>query len=383
MNQGGTAEVFISESSVLDSSIGCYQGLIILKDPESPALYSGKVISVVNQMYKQKEKQKMKKTKRILTLLLTALLLVLTFASCGSEDPSARKVGVVAMIENGAFTDMRDGIIEQLKAEGYTDDEIVYQCAAGDTSALSSIVSNMTDGTYDMVFTIATPSTQAFVNAESDTPVFFCAVSAPVAAGVLTSMETPDKNATGTSNAIPVSDIFEFSKSVTPDVTKFGIIYSGNEDNATNTATQAKEYLASQNIEYVEKTAPTAGDIETAVNALISEGADAIFIPNDSIIQDGISKLIEICNENGIPTYGSSATMVESGCLATLAIDDKGIGRKTVELAMQYVNGTALEDIPAIVVGVDYCSVNTETMKALGIDMEDITTEYAVKEYGE
>lgn len=327
----------------------------------------------------------MKRMKRFLGVLFTAALLTTSFTACGSSEGASdeKKVGVVAMIENGAFTDMRDGIIEQLKAEGYAEENIVYQCAAGDTSALSSIVSNMTDGTYDMVFTIATPSTQAFVNAESETPVFFCAVSAPVAAGVLTDMDIPDKNATGTSNAIPVSDIFELAKEITPDVEKFGLIYSGNEDNATNTITQAKEYLTSQNIAYVEKTASAANDIEAAVNALISEGAEAIFIPNDSIIQDGISILVEICNEKQIPTYCSSATTVASGCLATLAIDDMGIGKKTVELAMEYVNGKEVKDIPAQVVGIDYCSVNRTAMDALGIQLEDIHTKYEIKELGE
>lgn len=327
----------------------------------------------------------MKRMKRFLGVLLTAVLAGTMLTACGSSEGKSetKKVGIVSMIENGAFTDMRDGIIEQLKAEGYTDENIVYQCAAGDASALSSIVSNMTDGSYEMVFTIATPATQAFVNAESDTPVFFCAVSAPVAAGILTDMEQPDKNATGTSNAIPVSEIFELAKAITPEVEKYGIIYSGNEDNATNTAEQAKEYLKSQQIEYVEKTAPTANDIETAVNALISEGAQAIFVPNDSIIQDGISKLVEICNENKIPTYCSSATTVASGCLSTLAIDDKGIGKKTVEIAMEYVNGKDIAEIPAQVVGIDYCSVNVNAMEALGIEKEDINTEYEIKELGE
>ena len=133
----------------------------------------------------------------------------------------------------------------------------------------------------------------------------------------------------------------------------------------------------------MEKTAPTSNDIETAVNAMISEGVEAIFIPNDSIIQDGIAKLVEICNENKIPTYGSSATMVASGCLATLAIDDKGIGRKTVEMAMEYVNGKAVADIPAQVVGVDYCSFNKQTMEVLGITQEDIKVEYEIQVLGE
>lgn len=348
--------------------------------------------------------KRMKSMKKFFTAVLTVAMTTALMAGCGNTQSSGdnvpasseassevvvedsgkadAKVGVVAMIENGAFTDMRDGIIEQLKAEGYTDANIDYQCASGDTTALSSIVSNMTDGTYEMVFTIATPPTQAFVNAESETPVFFCAVSAPVAAGILSDLSTPDKNATGTSNAIPVSTIFEFAQSATP-FTKVGLIYSGNEDNATNTIKQAKEYLDGIGVAYVEKTASSSSDVTNATNSLVDEGVDVIFVPNDSIIQDGISQLVDICNENKIPTYASSATTVKSGCFATLAIDDKGIGKKTVEIAMNYVNGKKVAEIPAQVVGIDYCSVNKATMAALELAESDIVTDYEIKYLGE
>ena len=124
----------------------------------------------------------------------------------------------------------------------------------------------------------------------------------------------------------------------------------------------------------------TSSDIETAANALINEGVDAIFVPNDSIIQDGVTKLAEICNEKKIPTYCSSATTVASGCFATLAIDDKGIGKKTVDMAMDYFDGKKVKDIPSQVVGIDYCSVNTNAMKALGITKDQIKTKYDINE---
>ncbi|MCI6164756.1 MAG: ABC transporter substrate-binding protein [Lachnospira sp.] len=322
--------------------------------------------------------------KKFLCVLLSLVMTACVFTGCGSNSAAKdgkKKIGIVMMVENGAFTDMRDGILEEMKAKGYTDDNTIfdYKCAAGDTSALTSIVGNMTDGSYDLVFTVATPSTQALVNAEAKTPVFFCAVSAPVKAGVITDLNKPDKNATGTSNAIPVSDIFELAQSTTP-AKKFGLIYSGNEDNATNTIEESKKYLDSKGIKYVVKTAPTSNDIETATNALINEGADAIFVPNDSTIQDGISKLVEICNDKKIPTYCSSATTVASGCFATLAIDDKSIGRKTADMAIEYLeNGKKVSEIPTQVVGVDYCTVNKKAMDALGITKDAIKTSVEIK----
>lgn len=301
-----------------------------------------------------------------------------TSTADATADAKNAKIGLIAMVENGAFMDMKNGIIDTLEEAGYGNVE--YKCAGGDSSALQSIVASMTDGSYDAVITIATPPTQAVVNVGSDTPDIFCAVSAPVAAGVMTALETPDKNATGTSNAIPVSEIFELAQATTP-VEKYGLIYSGNEDNATNTINQCKEYLDSAGIAYVEKTASTANDIETTTNALIEEGAQAIFVPNDSIIQDGVTTLADICKENKIPTYCASATTVASGCFATLAIDDYGIGQKTAEKAIQVLEGAAVADVPAEVVGIDYCSVNKTTMDALGIT--EINSDYEVKTLGE
>ena len=53
-----------------------------------------------------------------------------------------------------------------------------------------------------------------------------------------------------------------------------------------------------------------------------------------------------------------------------------GIGKKTVDIAMDYVNGKEVADIPAQVVGIDYCSVNKSAMKTLGISEDNIKTDY-------
>ena len=123
-----------------------------------------------------------------------------TQGSVAQEGDGQLKVGIIQLIENGAFNDMREGFIQELRDQGYSEDRLVidYKCAQGDTSNLQTIAQGMADGSYDLVATIATPATQAMVNLESDTPVIFVAVSAPVQAGVISDMEKPDKNATGT-----------------------------------------------------------------------------------------------------------------------------------------------------------------------------------------
>ena len=308
--------------------------------------------------------------KRINKILSLTLAMILALALCGGALAEGLTIGIITLVENGAFMDMKTGILQGLADAGYTDqtDEIVYSCAQGDATTLATIANSM-DG-YDLVFTIATPPTQQFVNLESETPLFFCSVSAPVAAGVVSDMAAPDKNATGTSNAIPVADIFAFADTLTPGIEKYGFIYSTSEVNSANTIAACIEYLEGVGIEYVSKTITTSADVATVTEALINDGAQAIFVPNDSAVQAGVSALTELCVEYGVPTYCASATTVASGCLATIAIDDVGIGVKTAEMAVEYLNGTPIEAIPSIVVPADYVSVNTATAEALNVAIE-------------
>ena len=332
----------------------------------------------------------MKSFKRIFAVIM-ALCSVLVLSACGGTSdggagPSADadvgggsyKVGIVMMIENGAFLDMRDGVISGLADAGYVEGEnltIDYQSAQGDATNLATIVQGMDDGSYDLVVTIATPATQAFVGLESDTPCVFCSVAAPVEAGVMSALDTPDMNATGTSNAIPSGDILELGLMITPDVTNVGLIYCTSEVNAVNAMETAREYLDENSIPYEEVTVTSSADVQTATQSLLDRGVDCIFVANDSVVQAGIDVLVELCNAAGVPTYCCSATTVQSGCLATLAMSDTAIGEQTAAIAARVLAGEAVEDIPAEVVPANIVSVNEDTMNALGLTIPDSVAE--------
>ena len=123
-----------------------------------------------------------------------------------------------------------------------------------------------------------------------------------------------------------------------------GLYLLHQQVNATSTVKAAEKYLDSKKIAYAEKTVENSADVKSVTQSLIDGGCDVIFVPNDSVVQDGVSALTELCQEKKIPTYCSSATTVASGCTATLAIDDKGIGEKTAEMAIQYFDGKGSGD---------------------------------------
>lgn len=329
------------------------------------------------------------KLKKLLGLTLTAAMLVITAAGCSntetentdsqSSEGGVLKVGVIQMVENGAFNDMREGFIQELRDKGYTEDklEIIYKTAQGDATNLNTICQSMVSEGTDLVCTIATPATQAMVNLKSDIPVVFVAVSNPVAAGVITDFAAPDKNATGTSNAIPVSDIFGLSNKLTPGVKNYGILYNTSEVNSVNTVKDAKEYLDSKGIGYTEAVVTNSSEVQQAAQSLAGK-VDAIFIPNDSVIQDAMPLVTEVARANKIPVYGSSAVMVQSGAFATVAVSDKEIGAISADKAIEYFEGTSIENIPAEVVPASDTVINQTTADAIGAEIADDVKSSAV-----
>lgn len=314
--------------------------------------------------------------RKVLAILLACVLLLAT-VGCGGQDEQdnqavaqALQVGIVQLADNGAFTDMRGGFINRMRELGYTEDKMIfdYKNANGDTATLNSICQTMVEGKKDFIVAIATPPSQAIVNMESGIPVFFISVGNPVGAGIITDMGKPDKNATGTSNAIPISEIFKLSDKLTPNRTTYGLIYNTGEINSVTTIGNAKKYLTANGLKFKEAIVAASSEVQQAAQSLAGQ-VDAFFIPNDSMVQSAMPKVAKVAKDAKIPVYGSSAVMVASGAFATISIDDVAIGSVTADMADKFLKGTPIADIPAVTVSDFTLVVNKTTAAAIGVEI--------------
>jgi len=319
--------------------------------------------------------------KKILAILLASSLF---FAAIGCStapapggdapqtpsDQKAIKVGIVQLADNGAFTDMREGFIARMRELGYTEDKMAfdYKNANGDTATLNSICQTMVDDKKDFIVAIATPSAQAIVNMDSGIPVFFISVSNPVGAGIISDMSKPDKNATGTSNAIPVSEMFKLSEKLTPGKKTYGLIYNTSEINSVTTIKNAKEYMDKNGLSYKEAVVTASSEVQQAAQSLAGS-VDAFFIPNDSMVQSAMPQVAEVAKDAKIPVYGSSAVMVASGAFATISIDDQTIGAISADMADRFLKGSKMEEIPSVVVSDFTTVINETTAGAIGVEI--------------
>ncbi len=83
-----------------------------------------------------------------------------------------------------------------------------------------------------MIYAISTPSAQAAYNATKDIPIIMTAVTDPVEAGLVKSLEKPGGNVSGTSDYLSIDKTLELVKTLTPKAKKIGVIYNTSEVNS-------------------------------------------------------------------------------------------------------------------------------------------------------
>ena len=318
----------------------------------------------------------MKRTRTIVTLILVIAMAACLFAggntAFAAEEGKVYKIGIIQLAENGAFTEMREGFLNRLAELGYSEDmlEVDYKNAQGDTGTLNTICQEMASSDKDIVVTIATPAAQAYVNQQSEIPLIFISVANPVAAGIMSSLDTPDHNATGSSNLVPVDAIFEMGAKLTPDVKNYGILYNTGEANAVTTVENAKAYLDANGYTYQESTVTNSSEVQQAAQALVGK-SEAIYVPIDSMVQTAMPQVAQIARDAGVPVYGSSPVMVQSGALATVSTNDTEVGATSADIADQYFNGTPIEDIPAVALSNFITVINKTTADLIGVEIPD------------
>lgn len=328
-------------------------------------------------------------TRKIVCLALALALCALAFTACGGKgadsgnaaseentgvagsgmDNGQLRIGVVQYMQHPSLDEICAAFKNELEALSGGNIMVEVENAQGEMSNVQSISQKFIGQNVDMIIAIATPAAQGATAATSDIPVVFSAVTDPVAAGLMSDMEKPDGNATGTSDAIPVERIFELAKELTPQAKNFGLIYNASEANSLSVIAQAKKYLDANGYTYQEVTVGNSSEVAQAAQSLVGKKVEAIFAPIDNTVASGMRVLADTAAEAGIPVYVAADSMVADGGLATVGVNYTQLGKQTAQMAYDILNGKAIADMPVQVLNEYAVAVNSETAAALGIDV--------------
>ena len=329
----------------------------------------------------------MKKTNIIKKVLTAALSLpmLLSLAACGGSGSSGAsqsqssagasssasqsyKIAVVKQMDHASLDEIANAItarLDEIAAENSIAIEYEVYSGQGEQTVLKQIGDQAVADGVDAIIPIATLAAQVMTVCaeESQTPVSFSAISDPVGAEL-----TGIDYVTGTSDALNTEFILDMMLAQNPNTAKVGLLYSLSEANSATPIAEAKSYLDSKSIAYVEQTANTNDEVIAAAAALIADGVDAVFTPTDNIIMAAELAIYEELAEAGIPHYTGADSFVRNGAFATCGVNYTDLGARTADLAYQALTEgmDGLEDYYLMDGGI--ITVNTETAAALSVD---------------
>ena len=282
------------------------------------------------------------------------------------------KVGIVNYVDHASLNQIVESVesrLDELGAEkGVTFDYADYYAnAQADQSNLNQIGADLVGDGVDVIVAVATPTAATMLAAVEDTdiPVVYSAVTDPAAAGF-----DGEENITGTSDALNTEAIMKLITAVNPDIDTIGLLYDLSQDASTQAIADAKAFCDTNGIKYIEKNGTTTAEVQMAAEALIASGVKAVFTPTDNTVMTAELSIYETFTEAGVQHYTGADSFALNGAFVGYGVDYVQLGEATADMVAELLcEGKTTADLPYQTFDNGIVTINTETAKALGLDL--------------
>ena len=321
--------------------------------------------------------------------IMVGLVVLASFFFAGSlvsaqdEDTAAAavaeanfvKIGILQFAPHASLDNCYEGIIEGLKNTGFIDGisaTIEFVNGMGEIETNNLAAASFVSKNYDMIIAIATPSAVAAYAAARDAqiPVVFSAVSDPVSAGLVRSLDFPDTGATGTTDTLNFDGQLKMIRAFLPEAKTIGVLYTTSEANSISQIESLTE--AAKDYDFEIKTVGITDASEVAMGAaqLIAEKIDVMNNVTDNNVVNNFSVVTNATDPAGIPIFGSEIEQVARyGCVASESLDYVALGILTGEMAGEILKGEDVMTMPVRVVKDSFPVYNSEIMSKFELQL--------------
>lgn len=310
--------------------------------------------------------------KKLMIISMAAVLLAAVSGCKKNEDAASQSLPTVAvakLLAHPALNAVEQGIQDELAEKGVKVN-YDFQNANADMNIATSIANKFKSDGAAVAVGIGTPMAVALLNTMKNTPIVFAAISDPVSAKLVPSIDKGGKNITGVSDAVDIESQINAFRSIVP-FTKLGMIYTSSEDNSVVMNRRTKEVCDKLGIKLLSQAITNIGEIKQAAESLIGR-VDAFYVVTDNNVCSSLSAVTSTAAANNLPVFSAdpSSSLQFGGVLYTAGADYYTIGRLAGQQIIDILNGKKTEDIPTrFVKGAKETQtiIDNDVVKALGV----------------
>jgi putative ABC transport system substrate-binding protein len=313
--------------------------------------------------------------KKVIVLLI-ALMIIPTFSFA-----KMIKVGISQIVEHPALDANRQGIIDKLKELGYVEGKNIeydIQIAQGNIATANQIAKKFVGDRKDIIIAIATPTAIAAANATKRIPIVISAITDPVGAKLVKSLEKPGTNVTGTTDMSPVGEQLDLFKKLGYNPKSIGIIYNSGEANSRTLVAIAKKEAKKRGMKVVEATVTNSSAVLMAAKSLVGK-VDAIYLPTDNTVISALESVLKVAYDNKLPVITGDTDSVKRGALASYGLNYYKLGLQTGEMVDKILKGSSPSTMPVETLKDLELYINLKSAKKIGLKVPDTMIERAEK----
>ena len=270
-------------------------------------------------------------------------------AASQTQVSGSKRVSITAITEHPSLDQVREGVIAQLKDEGFEQGKnltIDYQSAHGNTGTAAQIAKKFVGDKPDVVVAIATPSAQAMVAASKDIPIVYSAITDPIGAKLVKDWSPSGTNVTGMSNQQDIAPEIALIKEIVPNVQAIGYVYSPGEVNSVVMLKQLQEEAKKHNISVVEAPAQHTADVLNAARTLKGK-VQVLYTGHDNNVVSAYASMYKAAVEMQVPLIASDGNSVSKGAVAAIGVNYFDLGKDTGKMVGKILRGEAAGSIPS------------------------------------
>ena len=322
-----------------------------------------------------------------ITAVTAALTMTAALAACSGSSSSTTaaqaeatgatyKIGICNYVDDASLNQIVENIearLDELGKEKNVTFEISYDNCNADSSVMSQIIADFIADGVDVMVGVATPVAMSMQAATTEIPIVFAAVSDPVGAGVVESLDAPGANITGSSDYLDTTAVMNLILAQNPDIETVGLLYDIGQDSSTTAIATAKEFLDGEGIAYKEYNGTTVEEIKQAVAQMSTDGITACFTPSDNTIMNAELSIYEDLADAGIQHYAGADSFALNGAFVGYGVDYAELGTQTGDMICGIcVDGNDPASTPVLTFDNGTATVNTEICEKLGLDYDEV-----------
>jgi putative tryptophan/tyrosine transport system substrate-binding protein len=283
------------------------------------------------------------------------------------------RIGVLAVTSPDPRAPNQMAFWEELRLRGYVEGKnlvVERRNAAGQVDLLPALARELVALRPDVIMAVTPPPSRAAKDATSTIPIVMIGVADPVGLGLAASLAHPGGNLTGVTTLVPghvVAKGMQLLHEMVPSAKRIAVLVNPTNEMQRIVLQEASKAAPQLGVQLQLHPARTTDEIEPALQAAVTERAEALMVLGDSLFNDPPARLPQLVARIRLPTIYLLRTQVEAGGLMSSGPDFVDQSRRLADYVDRILKGANPGDLAIEQPTKFQVVINRKTAKSLGL----------------